>query len=130
MTILGIMLGGALGALARYGTNVWLQAATAGGALANFPLATLLVNVVGSFLISLTVTSGLQGLLPAHTRLAITTGFLGALTTFSTFELESDLLFRGGQWRMGLAYVLGNLVLGYLALLAGRWLGVRLTAGA
>lgn len=130
MVIIGVMLGGALGALARYGTNLWLQALTAGGPIANFPLATLLVNVVGSFLISLTLTSGLQGALPAHTRLAITTGFLGALTTFSTFELESDLLFRGGQWRMGLVYVLGNLVFGYLALLAGRWLGYRLAGGA
>lgn len=53
------MVGGALGALTRYGVGVWLQAALLNTSLAGFPLATLLVNVVGSFLLSFTVTLGL-----------------------------------------------------------------------
>lgn len=125
MILVGIMLGGALGSLLRYLTGLWLQGMLAGTALASFPAATLCVNVAGSFLLSLLTTLGLQGVVPPAARLAIGTGFVGALTTFSTFELESELLLREGETSRALVYFASNLLLGYLAILLGRWAAVR-----
>lgn len=120
MLILGIMVGGALGALSRYGVSVALQSWAAAGPYASFPFGTLVVNVVGSFLLSFLTSAGLAGVIPAAVRVAIGTGFLGAMTTFSTFELEADALLRGGEGGRAALYVLANLCLGYLAILLGR----------
>jgi len=108
MLILGVMLGGALGALARYATTNLVQGALQAGAYAGFPLATLLVNVIGSFLLAFITELGLRGLVSPSARVAIGTGFLGALTTFSTFELESRLLVREGELLSAGVYVLAN----------------------
>jgi len=92
--------------------------------LANFPLGTLVVNVVGSFLLSFLLQDQLS--VPPVARAAAATGFIGALTTFSTFALEADqLLRRDGGWFAG-SYLLGNLLLGYAAVLAGHWLALWL----
>lgn len=96
----------------------------------NFPLATLLVNVVGSFLLAFITTLALRGLVSPAWRLALSTGFIGALTTFSTFAWESDLMVREGEAARASTYVLGNLVLGYAAVLLGRALAERLGGGA
>ncbi|MEX2542994.1 MAG: fluoride efflux transporter CrcB [Trueperaceae bacterium] len=120
MMILGILVGGALGALSRYGVSVALNAWTASGPYASFPLGTLVVNVVGSFLLSFLANAGLATLLPPAVRVAIGTGFLGAMTTFSTLELETDTLLRGGEAGRAALYLLATLVLGYLAILLGR----------
>jgi CrcB protein len=129
MLILGVMLGGALGALSRYLFTNLVQGALQGSSYAGFPLATLLVNVAGSFLLAFVTELGLRGLVSPAARVAVGTGFLGALTTFSTFELESQLLVREGELVRASAYVLANLVIGYLAILAGRAAALRL-AGA
>jgi CrcB protein len=126
MAILAVMIGGALGSLTRYATALWLQGGLAGSSFASFPLATLTVNVAGCFLLALISTLGLQGAVSPSWRLALETGFLGAMTTFSTFELESDRLIRDGLWLRFSLYALGNLLLGYLAIVAGRELAVRL----
>lgn len=129
MLILGVMAGGALGALSRYlATNV-VQASLRGTAYAGFPLATLVVNVLGSFLLAFLTELGLGGLVSPSARLAVGTGFLGAFTTFSTFELESQLLVREGELVRAAVYVLANLVVGYIAILAGRAAALRV-AGA
>ena len=120
MVLLGVMIGGALGALSRYLANVTLQGAFFGG----FPFATLLVNVVGSFLLSFLVYSSIP-INPAL-RAAIGTGFIGALTTFSTFEVEVEGLWRSGHGVQAALYGLGNLVLGFGAVLLGRFLAERL----
>lgn len=125
MVVLGVMVGGALGALARYLTGLAVQPALAGGSLASFPLATLSVNVVGSFALSVLTTLGLQGLVTPTVRIAIGTGFLGAFTTYSTFELEADLLLREGRMVQAVVYIGGNLLLGYLAIVLGRGLALR-----
>lgn len=130
MVIVGIMVGGALGALSRYALTLWLQSSLSVTSYAGFPLGTLVVNVVGSFLLALVTGLGLQGFVSPVTRLAVGTGFVGALTTFSTFELESDTLLREGLFAQASLYVLGNLVLAYLALLLGRWLAYRLGGSA
>ena len=129
MTVIGIMIGGALGSLARYLVGVWMGGVAVGQA-ASVPTATLLVNVSGSFLLSLLATMGLQGSLSPALRIALGTGFVGAFTTFSTFELEADMLLRQGQSGSLALYVLGNLVLGYLAVLIGRAVAWRLIGNA
>lgn len=122
MTALGcalIALGGALGALARYGLTVWVQ----GRLLPNstFPWGTFVINVSGSFLLGLTLTLVGSRVLAPNWRPFFATGFLGAYTTFSTFEYESALL--GFSWK-ALGNLLGSVVAGY----GGVWLGIRLAS--
>ena len=121
---LAVMAGGALGALTRYATSLYFTQYKASGFFA-YPVATLCVNVLGCFLLSLLVFSNSSQLSPT-VRLALGTGFLGALTTFSTFELE---LFQIGDllgWLQALAYFLVSVGLGFSAILLGRWLGLIL----
>lgn len=116
--ILGVMVGGALGALCRYLVNTAFV-----GSGFNLPVATFSVNIVGSFLLSLLLFSSLPNL-STELKTAIGTGFLGALTTFSTFEVETFQLFDKGQWLLGLSYSVGSFVIGLLAVLLGRWVAL------
>ena len=119
--IVGVMLGGALGALCRYLVGLLVQ-----GTLAtSFPLSTLLVNVTGSFCRSLLFYANTSSLSPTL-QLAVGTGFLGSFTTFSTFELEASLLVREARWGGAVLYVGGNLLLGFAAILLGRLAAQRL----
>lgn len=119
--LLLVMLGGALGAVARYLVALW---ATPLVALWGWPLATLLVNWLGSLLLGLTL--GLVGreLCPESWRLGLGVGFLGAFTTFSTFSTEVEQLFNQ-QMNKALLYVtlsvLGGVILAYL----GKILSLR-----
>ena len=130
MVVAGVMIGGALGALARYATGQWFNSGALAAPGMGFPLSTMAVNVVGSFLLGFITAIGAHGQLSPAVRTALGTGFVGAFTTFSTFELESDMLLRQGHTGFATFYVLGNLVLGYLALTVGRALGSRLTTSA
>lgn len=123
--VFGVLAGGALGALTRYGAAVWLQRLLASTPYGSFPLSTLSVNVVGSFLLGFVAELGLAGLLSPLLRVAIGTGFIGALTTFSSFELETELLLREGPRLQGVIYLLANLILGFVAILLGRFLATR-----
>ena len=116
------MAGGALGALARYLVTL----AFGRTPYAGMGVATLLVNVSGSFLLAFLVTLAAQGRLSPFWVLTLGTGFTGAFTTFSTSELEAHTLFKTGQLGPALAYIGGNLVLGYGALLLGVLLGERM----
>lgn len=120
--ILGVMVGGALGALCRYLVNVAFLSA----GWTAFPLATFAVNIVGSFLLSLLFFNTAFAL-PPGLRTAIGTGFLGALTTFSTFELETFTLLDKGQWLIAVLYSLGSITVGLLAVLLGRWAALQLS---
>ena len=121
---LAVMLGGALGALARYATSAYFSQFKSG--LYTYPVATLSVNVVGCFLLSLLVFSTLSNVSPTL-KLALGTGFLGALTTFSTFEVETLQLTELG-WLAALGYVLVSVGLGFGAVLLGRWLALLLNS--
>lgn len=116
------MAGGALGALARYLVTL----AVGRTPYAGLGVATLLVNVSGSFLLAFLVTLAAQGRVSPFWVLTLGTGFTGAFTTFSTFELEAHTLLKTGHLTAALAYALGNLILGYGALLLGVLLGERL----
>lgn len=117
------MAGGAVGAALRYSAALWL---TPLSGRAGFPLNILLINVVGSFLLGLTLALVGRGLWPDVARLAFGTGVLGAFTTFSTFSVDLESLLERGYTATALAYALGSVTLGVLAALAGRVLGGRL----
>ena len=111
---------GALGCGARYLVSLWIGSRA-------FPYATLAVNVAGSFAIALVLELSIRiAGFPPNLRLALTTGFLGGLTTYSSFNYESTALLLGGtgQALRGLLYlgatVLGCFGAGLLGLAAAR----------
>ena len=120
MNVLGVMAGGALGALARYLVTVAVQGPLLRTPYAGLPLATLVVNVAGSFFLAFLVTLAAQGRLSPVWLLTLGTGFTGAFTTFSTLELDADTLLKSGRVSLGFLYVGANLFFGYGALLLGQ----------
>ena len=139
MKIIWLMVAGGFGAGARYGLTLvvqrWMDGAVMHGWFrhilgASFPLGTLVVNVSGTFLLALIVTLALQEVVPPEWGLILGTGFLGAFTTFSTFELESHGLLSSGHWAQASMYIFGNLLLGFVAVLLGGMLALRLTGGS
>lgn len=107
-TYLAIAFGGALGAVSRH----WLTSAMENLNGTDFPLGTFVVNLFGSFLIGLVFVVFAEKLSFAEQwRPVIIIGFLGAMTTFSTFSLDALLLFQQGQYNTALFYVLGSVVL-------------------
>lgn len=119
-TYVWIGIGGFFGAVVRYGINTWLIARWG----AAFPYGTLFVNVSGSFVLCLIIAMLSRGfdMVPAL-RLALTVGFLGSYTTFSTFSADALLLLENGYTLRGLAYVVGSVVGGGLMGAAGLLLG-------
>ena len=111
MTVLFVALGAAVGAPTRYLVDRWTRSRAGSG----FPWGTLLVNVVGSFLL------GFLTALPADPGVAalLGTGFCGALTTYSTFGYETMGLVRAGTRRRALAYVCASVTMGVAAAYAG-----------
>lgn len=121
MLVLYIALGGALGAVARYGVGSWIHA-WAGSA---FPWGTFAINAAGSFLIGFSLRY-LEGLSAApELRALLTVGFLGAFTTFSTFSYETFSLVQDGAWARAGLYALGSLLVGLVAVGSGLALGAR-----
>ncbi len=109
MSSLAVAIGGFLGALARFGVGQWFAGS---GQLAGFPWGTLVINLVGCFIMSLflTITIDLLVINPLL-RLGFSTGFLGAFTTFSTFSLDMIQLVEARQfWYAGL-YLFASVVL-------------------
>ena len=107
-----ITLGGILGTLARYFLQGWVQERSG---LATFPVGTLAINLIGSFIIGLVIRLATGStLISPDLRAALTIGFCGAFTTMSTFSYESmKLLADGEYWYAGL--YMGGTVLGCLA---------------
>src|SRR5690348_10595853 len=99
---LWICFAGALGTGTRYLVGLW-----AGRALGTaFPFATLIVNIVGCFLIAFVMQISLSTTLLSPTaRLTLTTGFMGGLTTYSSFNFETTRLLQEGAWGTGLLNV-------------------------
>ena len=109
--------GGFLGANARFLLARWIGETAA----TRFPLGTFVINVTGSFALGLLGAALAQRLVPGsdHLRLALGVGFLGAYTTFSTFELETHALLEDGLSATALANVALSVVAGLLAVRLG-----------
>jgi len=96
-----------------------------------FPYGTLTVNVVGSFIIGLVMQASLStDLVPPAWRLAVTVGFLGAFTTFSTFSYETLGYIEDGAWSIAAVNILTNVILAVTAVSLGVLLGRTLFGGA
>ena len=116
MTWLLVGIAGAAGALTRYGISLALGPRP-------FPLATLLINVSGSFLLGVVLTVGALGRFTPQVTTAIAVGFLGAYTTYSTFSWELFTLGRTDRVATGVAYLALSVILGLLAAALGYRLG-------
>lgn len=118
--ILLVAIGGALGAVARYGVGRVLP-------MGDWPHATLTVNVVGGLLMGL-LTGWLAfrgGAGQESVRLFAAVGVLGGFTTFSAFSLETALMIERGRIGMAAAYVGLSVALSVAALFAGLWIARR-----
>ncbi|MEM6654481.1 MAG: CrcB family protein [Planctomycetota bacterium] len=115
--VVAIALGGAVGAVGRYlvglASRAWLGD--------QFAYGTLIVNVAGCFALGLLMHGGLVAAarLPILAHPGVTVGFLGALTTFSTFGYETVRLAEQGQWPLALVNIAANVLLGCGAAAAG-----------
>ncbi len=115
--ILWIGLGGAAGSIARYLLDGAVSRLAGGAA---FPFGTLVVNIVGSFLMGAVMQFGLGAALVSPTlRIALTTGLLGGFTTYSTFNYETLELFREGAMGWAFANIGATVVLCLAAGFAG-----------
>jgi CrcB protein len=124
--VIYIAVAGAAGALARYYVGGFAQR----GLGTAFPYGTLIVNLLGSFLIGFIMQAGINtDLIPRTVRVALTIGFLGAFTTFSTLGYETLGYLRDGAWLLGISNILLNLVPGLLAVLLGAYLAQTLLGG-
>jgi CrcB protein len=106
-----------MGANLRFILARWTGAAVE----TRFPLGTFIINMSGSFLLGIVGTIVARKLLANsdEMRLALGIGFLGAFTTFSTFEFETHALFEDGEWLTALTNIFLSLFLGLLAVRAG-----------
>ena len=121
-SFLAVGIGAAIGAWLRWGFGLWFNPV-----LPELPLGTLAANLVGGYLIGLAVAFFMQhpGLSPEW-RLLIITGFLGGLTTFSTFSAETVTLLARGQyaWSMAIigAHLGGSIAMTVLGMQTFKWL--------
>ena len=121
--MLFVGLGGFLGSCFRYGITKW--AAARNGLL---PLGTLLANVVAGVCIGFIIGLEQHAVkLSAHTKLFLTTGLLGGLSTFSTFSLETVELFRAGQYMPACGNVALNLGLSIAGVVLGMLVAKLMT---
>ena len=126
-----VAIGGALGALARYALGGWItdrMGLWVPGGVLQAPVGTLVINVVGSFLLGAIATLAVtrSGVMTHELRLFAAVGFCGAFTTFSTFSLETLTLIQRGHWGEALVYVGASNLLALGAVAAGyyvcRWI--------
>lgn len=120
---LWICLAGAIGTGARYLTSELVQHAFG----EFFPHSTFLINVTGSFLMSIIMVIGLNtATIPPTLRIILTTGLLGGFTTYSSFNYETLQYFQNGEFGRGIVYMFGTVLTCLLAGIAGLWLARRM----
>lgn len=116
MNILSVAIGGAFGAVARYLVNI----SPAANLFEKFPFPTFLINISGSFLIGfLMILLADKINVSENFRMAIIVGFLGAFTTFSTFEIEIFGLVRERYFTTAFVYLVLSVVIGFVGVIAG-----------
>jgi fluoride exporter len=114
-----VALGGALGSIARY----WVGASVAGRAGSRFPWGTLIINITACVLLGFTMTwlTRRTAMNPGF-RFLVPIGFIGAYSTFSTYEWEAFSTMRAGAFALAAVYIASSVVLG----LAATWGGSAL----
>lgn len=117
--LLFVAIGGAAGASLRFSLSFLMVSLFGKG----FPYGTLLVNIIGSFLLGLlfsVIEHGIVREMPWHPLIGV--GFIGALTTFSTFSIDTLLMLQNGDWQKAIL----NVFLNVLVCLGAVWLGMQL----
>lgn len=123
MRIALLIVFGTLGTLARYGLQGLVQTRTA----STFPSGTLVVNLIGCFLLGGIAEYALLHLsIPPDWRIGITVGFFGAFTTFSSFSWETARMLQDGQWRAATVYVLTSVIGGLIGVFFGMRIAERI----
>jgi fluoride exporter len=114
---IAISLGAVVGALSRYYITLWFASRFSTA----FPYATFFINLTGCFGMGFFITLASERVLsiPLEIRLMVTTGFLGAYTTFSTYGLETNALWRDRSYSVALFYWAGSAILGVIAVQLG-----------
>ncbi|WP_251360198.1 fluoride efflux transporter CrcB [Kangiella sp. TOML190] len=122
--VASIGIGGALGALTRFQIKDW--------SLAKFGdevyWGTLIANMVGCFIAGFLLTFWQESNISINLKQGVMIGFLGALTTFSTFSIEALLLFQHQQYQKALLYIASNLLICLFMVFVGAWLGGRIAS--
>jgi len=117
LKVMMVAVGGSIGATTRYLVSTW--AAERFGT--DFPYGTLIVNVVGCFIIGVFMTLATERMIVSpYWRLLITVGFVGGLTTFSSYSYETFKLLQEADVLMAMSNLLGNLIIGFFT----TWLGI------
>ena len=118
--ILLVAAGGSIGAVSRYLISVWASQKIG----QSFPYGTLIANVAGCFMIGAFMAIAVERLgISAQWRLFFTVGFVGGLTTFSSFSYETFKLVDEAGFHMAMANILANMAAGFFATWAGISLG-------
>lgn len=124
LSVIAVCLGASLGALARWGLALWLN--PVGVTVSTIPIGTLAANLIGGYLVGICVAvfQALPQLDPVW-RLALVTGFLGALTTFSSFSAEVVGLLQQQRYALALGtaglHLAGSLLLTIAGIKTAQW---------
>ncbi len=112
-----VALGGSIGSCMRYLISLWSAEYVGAG----FPYGTLLVNVIGSFIIGVFMAAATEKfIMNPNLRFLVVIGFCGGLTTFSSFSYETMKLWEGSEFHYAMINILANMVLSFMAV----WLGM------
>ena len=119
-TLVAVMVAGAIGAACRYGLDGLVSSRTGG----QFPWGTFVINVSGCLVIGFLSTALTERFrIDPSVRIGLTVGFVGAYTTFSTWVLESSQLAQTGSLMTATLNIVGSVVVGWVAVVAGAALG-------
>jgi CrcB protein len=120
VNLVWIAVGGAAGAVSRYLLQGWVDTLTSG----RFPWGTFVINISGSFALGLLFAVAIdRALLSPEVRIPLMVGFISAYTTFSTLMLESWRLVEAGDLVLALGNLVGSVVIGMVAVVAGLAVG-------
>ena len=115
-----LAIGGITGTFARYFLSGFIYRFTG----ANFPYGTLVINLIGCFLIGIfAALSDERLVLGPDVKVLLMAGFCGAFTTFSTFMLETGNLVKDGEWIRAFGNVFVSIFIGFLLFRMGGWIG-------
>jgi len=119
--LLFVAIGGAFGACSRH---LLIEAVIFLHRGSNFPVGTILVNIIGSFLMGMMHFLAVQYLdsVSLQTRLLVMTGLLGGFTTFSAFSVDAFRLISAGQFGLAFAYIFSSVIFSILAIFFGFYL--------